>query len=360
LAYILTLSHAWQENNIRIGIAYDLRSDFQLETNQPDDSLEEYDSEETIEALSGVFRRAGHEPVKLGGGLHFLNHFVDGSTGGTRLDRPPVDLVFNMAEGHGSRSREAHVPAVCEMFDLPYTHSDPLALALSLDKALCKRVVASYGVPVATSVVIEDIEDLKSTALPPFPVLVKPAWGGSSMGIRSCARCTSKSELTNQVSALLSGYRQPALIEPFLSGAEVTVGILGTGTSARVVGMMEIAPRSAARDVFLYSLEAKRNYREEVEYHLPPRLAPQMGERISQAALAAYRALGCRDIGRVDLRMDSDGQPFFMEINPIPGLHPVDGDFPILWRRLGGSYDELILAVLESSAARWGSRIAAS
>jgi len=309
-----------------------------------------------------VFRRAGHEPVKLGGGLRFLNHFVDRSSApsGARVGRSPVDLVFNMAEGRGSRSREAHVPAVCEMFGLSYTHGDPLALALSLDKALCKRVVASYGVPVSPSVVIEDMEELESAALPPFPVLAKPAWAGSSMGIRNRARCTSKSELADQVSALLSGYRQPVLIEPFLSGAEVTVGILGTGASARVVGVMEIAPRSAALDTFLYSLEVKRNYLQEVEYHVPPRLPPQMPERISQMALIAYRALGCRDIGRVDVRMDSRGQPFFIEMNPLPGLHPVDGDFPILWRRLGHSYDELILAVLESSAARWGTIVPGS
>jgi D-alanine-D-alanine ligase len=308
-----------------------------------------------------VFRRAGHEPVKLGGGLRFLNHFVDrSSASGARAGRSPVDLVFNMAEGRGSRSREAHVPAVCEMFGLPYTQSDPLALALSLDKAMCKRVVASYGVPVPPSVVIEDMEELESAALPPFPVLAKPAWEGSSMGIRNRARCTSKSELADQVSALLSGYRQPVLIEPFLSGVEVTVGILGTGAWARVVGEMEIAPRSAALDTFLYSLEVKRNYVEEVEYHVPPRLPPQMAERISQMALTAYRALGCRDIGRVDVRMDSHGQPFFIEINPLPGLHPVDGDFPILWSRLGHSYDELILAVLESSATRWGTIVPGS
>lgn len=243
------------------------------------------------------------------------------------------------------------------MFGLPYTHSDPLTLALSLDKAMCKRVVGSYGVPVLPSVVIEDMEDLAAAALPPFPVLAKPAWAGSSMGIRNGARCTSKSQLAGQVSALLTGYRQPVLIEPFLCGAEVTVGILGTGASARVIGVMEIAPRSAALDAFLYSLEVKRNYLEEVEYHVPPRLPPRMVERISQAALTAYRALGCRDIGRVDVRMDSRGQPFFLEINPLPGLHPVDGDFPILWTRLGRSYDELILAVLESSAARLGARV---
>ena len=180
------------------------------------------------------------------------------------------------------------------------------------------------------------------------------------MGIRDRARCTSKNELASQVSALLCGYRQPVLIEPFLSGVEVTVGILGTGGSSRVVGVMEIAPRSAALDTFLYSLEVKRNYVEEVEYHVPPRLPPQMAERISQMALTAYRALGCRDIGRVDVRMDGRGQPFFIEINPLPGLHPVDGDFPILWRRLGHSYDELILAVLESSAARWGTIVPGS
>src|SRR5439155_10906693 len=141
---------------------------------------------------------------------------------------------------------------------------------------------------------------------------------------------------------LLREYRQPVLVEGFLTGIEITVGILGNGDRARVIGMMEIAPKIGRQDHFIYSLEVKRNWREEVEYHVPPRIPPHLRWGVEEVALGAYRALGCRDVARVDIRLDGEGKPHFIEVNPLPGLNPTTGDLPILSARSGVPYEALV------------------
>ena len=334
---------------MRLGIAYDLRREQQRDPGRPDDVLEEYDSEATVDAIAAALRDAGHEVLRLGGGRRFLERALAAGSADA-----PVDLVFNIAEGRGSRSREAQVPAVCEMLGLPYTGSDPLCLALCLDKALSKRVAASHGVATAAFCLVEDAEGIDSATLPPLPAIAKPNAEGSSIGVRRDARCTTREALRDRVRALLADYRTPVLVEQFIEGVEVTVGILGTGPQARVVGTMEIAPREVSDQPFVYSIEVKRNYRQEVDYHVPPRLGTASIAAIEACALAAYRALGCRDVGRVDLRLDARGAPWLIEINPLPGLNPVDGDLPLIWQRGGRPYAELIAAIVDQAVGRMG------
>ncbi len=332
---------------MRIGIAFDLKSDFEASgAGGPEDAFEEYDSEETVDAIAGALRAAGHDVVKLGGGRRFLER---------ALANPDREMVFNLAEGRGTRSREAHVPAICEVLGIPFTHSDPLTLALTLDKALAKRVVASHGIPTAAFALIERPEDLDGPgglALPPFPVIAKPNYEGSSMGIRKSSRCEDVRSLRERAGQLLSEYRQPVLVEKFLTGMECTVGVLGNGPDARVVNVMEVAPRRGPREGFIYSLEVKRNWREEVEYHVPARVAPHVRAAIEKAALDAYRALGCRDVSRMDIRLDADGTPCFMEVNPLPGLNPTTGDLAILCARSGLPYEGLIARIVSNAVAR--------
>jgi D-alanine-D-alanine ligase len=330
---------------MRIGIAYDLKSDFTPQGGLPDDAFEEYDSEETVDAIAGALRSAGHEPLKLGGGRKFMERAL--------AQRSSIDLVFNIAEGRGTRSREAHVPAMCEVLGIPFTHSDPLTLAVTLDKAVTKRIVASHGVPTAPFALIEAEADLAQLAAwTTFPAIAKPAWEGSSMGVRKRSRCADAASLEATARHLLVEYRQPVLVEKFLVGVEVTVGILGNGADARVIGMLECSPRKGRVEDFVYSLEVKRNYLEEVDYHVPPRLPPATLRRIEETALAAYRALGCRDVSRVDTRLDETGTPCFIEVNPLPGLNPVTGDLPILARRSGVEYGALIARIVEHAVAR--------
>lgn len=334
---------------MRIGIAYDLRREQQRDPDRPDDALEEYDSDATVEAIGAALHDAGHQVSHLGGGRNFIERALAASAG-----HAPVDLVFNIAEGRGSRSREAHVPAVCEMLGLPCTGSDPLSLALCLDKALTKRIAASHGVPTAAFCLVESADLIDSAPFPPLPAIVKPNAEGSSIGVRRNARCTTREALTDRVRGLLADYRAPVLVEQFIEGVEVTVGVLGTGPRARVVGSMETAPRRVSDQAFVYSVEVKRNYLQEVDYHVPPRLGAASVAAIEACALAAYRALGCRDVGRVDLRLDARGAPCLIEINPLPGLNPADGDLPLMWQRSGRPYAGLIAAILDQALLRMG------
>jgi D-alanine-D-alanine ligase len=326
---------------VKLGLAFDLKSDFAAAAGGPDDRLEEYDSERTVDGIAAVLAARGHSVRRLGGGRRFLEAVL----------ADPPDLVFNIAEGAGSRSREAHVPAVCEMLRIPCTHSDPLTLAVALDKEMAKRLVAAAGVATPRSFVAERVADAARVEIP-FPLIAKPLYEGSSMGVRSGSRCDDRAQLERQLARLLADYGEPALIEEFCAGPEFTVGVLGTGADARAIGVMEIAPLQGGTENFIYSIEVKRIWSENVAYHVPPRRPPEFVAQVERAALAAYRALQCRDVGRVDLRCTSDGAVKFIEINPLPGVNPGWSDLCVLAEKAGWSYDRLIGGILDSALAR--------
>jgi D-alanine-D-alanine ligase len=326
---------------VQIGIAFDLKSDQTARAGGPDDLLEEYDSEETVTALAATLRLLGHHPVLLGGGRRFVEHV---------LARPP-ELVFTISEGSGTRSREAHVPAVCEMLRIPCTHSDPLTLAVTLDKAAAKKLVGADGVATPRFVVVADERAAERLEFE-LPAIVKPNQEGSSMGVRLTSRVRTQGELRRETLRVVRDYGEPALVEEFLSGTEMTVGIVGTGDSARVLGSMEIAPRVARPEEFVYSLEVKRDWEAQVEYFVPPRVPAATLRAAEACALAAYRSLGCRDVARVDVRLDAHGTPKFLEANPLPGMNPRTGDLCILSARGGTTYAELVGQIVDSALMR--------
>lgn len=331
---------------LMVGIAYDLKADFEraakrVDGELPEDAFEEYDSEATVAALEDALASNGYQSRRLGSGRSFLS----------RIMAEPGDIVFNIAEGYGTRSREAHVPSALEMLGVPYTHSDPLTLALTLDKAMAKRVAAAAGVPTPRFAVVEHLDDARGLDLN-YPRIAKPLFEGSSMGIRKHSRVTNHEDFMELIEQLLRDYREPVLVEEFASGPEFTVGILGSGATASVIGAMEIVPRNCSTSEFVYSLEVKRNYLEEVAYHVPPKRPTELVRTVEAVALSAYRALGCRDVGRVDVRIGDDGEPKFLEVNPLPGLNPVTGDLVILARGNGISYHELVGRIVEGARLR--------
>jgi D-alanine-D-alanine ligase len=327
---------------MRIGLSYDLKSAVPLDKAAPEDALEEYDSRETVEAIAAAITAAGHSVVMLGGGGEFLDN----------IRREPVDIVFNIAEGRGSsRSRESQVPAVLEMLGIPYTGSDSHCLTVCLDKPLAKKLVAAEGVATPQWQIVNDEEELDKVSFEhfPFPAIVKPAYEGSSKGIRLTSVVDNVGGLTTEVSRLLEAYRQPVMVEEFISGDEVTVGIIGN-SPPRVVGMMGIVPRKREGH-FIYSLEVKRDYLNLVDYECPPQLADEIKERLALASLKVFKVLGCRDFARVDFRVSPDGAPYFLEINPLPGLGSYS-DLIIMARKLGWAHQGLIQAVLEAALKR--------
>ncbi len=330
---------------MRIGITCTLKDSSWRRTQEPDDLQEEFDSPETVDALMNVFRALGHDVELLGDGRAMLE----------RLLAAPPDFVFNFAEGRGvSRSREAWVPGLLEMLGIPFSGSDPLTLAVTLDKPVAKTLVAAAGVAVPAGIVLSPADAMPrpaDLAALRFPVLLKPAWEGSSKGIRHRCLVHRPEELADVVDSLRRDYRQPLLIESFLDGEELTVGVIGNDHPA-VIGILRVVPLRPTEH-FVYSLEVKRDYLNQVRYESPPQLPAAILEEVNRQALAAYRALGCRDAARVDFRLHQ-GVPHFLEVNPLPGIHPVTSDLVILARLNGWSYEQLIGRILEQALTRCG------
>lgn len=335
---------------MRIGLTYTLRlhDAAAADTGGWNDAEEEFDSEQTVEAIAGGLRSLGHEVELLGDGEPLLRRLLSG-------ERP--DLVFNFAEGRGTtRSREAWVPAVLEMLGIPFCGSDPLTLAVTLDKDVARRLAASAGVAVPRAVTVTGALDSTTRELLrelPYPVIVKPACEGSSKGIVNASVVDDPEALFDRVEMLWVRYAQPVLVEEYIKGDELTVGLVG-GKEPRLVGVMRVLPRRGG-DRFVYGLETKRNWRQEVEYEIPARLAPADMDAVQEAARRAWTALGCRDVSRVDFRL-RDGVPYFLEVNPLPGLNPESGDIVLTARAMGWSYEGLLGAIVEAAALRTGIR----
>jgi D-alanine-D-alanine ligase len=363
---------------MRIGITFDLKTEHAAEEGRraglPDDFQEEFDSPATIDAIASVLRDLGHDVVLLGDGRDFLK----------RVLADPPDFVFNFAEGHGiSRSREARVPAVLEMLGIPYTGSDPLTLAVTLDKDCAKRLVASAGVAVPKSVVIpssarriesahlgekepvtiirencnvhDAIEEVLANVVQSsiyhfqYPAIIKPAWEGSSKGIRNRCLVHDPEQAIDVIESLRRDHRQPILLEEFVTGDELTVGMFGND-SLEILGVMRVVPRQQTEH-FVYSLEIKRDFRKLVEYECPAPLPAAVMRRVREAAVACFRALGCRDVARIDFRL-RDGVPYFLEVNPLPGLHPDDSDLVIMAKLVGWDYKQLVGKIVQSALDR--------
>jgi len=304
------------------------------------DAFEEFDSEATVGHLCNALAALGHEVVRLGAGPGMIDAL--------RRGRP--DIVFNIAEGEGGRCREAHVPALLEMLGIPYVGSDPLTLCVTLDKPVAKRLVASEGFPTPKFRTARAEEEFDCDGLA-FPVIVKPAFEGSSKGVRLSSRAETVPQAREMVRFVTETYRQDAIVEEFVQGPEVTVGIVGN-EPPRVVGVMEIAPRTVRNEVFVYSLEVKRDWENQVEYRCPPSLPKEVVAEIERCATGIYRLLGCRDFSRIDFRIDRKGTPQFVECNPLPGLSPGYGDLPIMADRMGMSYLSLVSEILSHAISR--------
>jgi D-alanine-D-alanine ligase len=308
-----------------------------------DDTLEEYDSQETVELIAASLEAGGHTVVMLGGGKEFLENIL----------REKIDFVFNISEGRGNyRSREAQVPSILEMLGIPYSGSDPQCLTICLDKPVAKKLVLAKGVSTPKWCVTADRQELCQIDGCGFlfPAMVKPAYEGSSKGIRTSSVVQGPKQAIEAIEGLLDKYQQPVMMEEFITGDEVTLGVIGN-SPPKVTGMMRILPKR--RDgYFVYSLDVKRNYLDLVEYECPARLDSKVLQNLEESGLNAFRALGCRDFARLDFRVSPDGVPYFLEINPLPGLG-THSDLVIMARELGWTHKELIAGVLNAALERY-------
>lgn len=328
---------------MKFGITFTLKDATANPAGVPDDWQEELDSPVTIDAIARVLSGMGHQVVKLGDGPELID----------RLRREKPDVVFNLAEGRGiSRSREAWVPALLESLGIPYTASDPLTCAITLEKDYAKRLVASAGVLVPPGIVLQSSDPLPDpgTLKLTYPLLVKPAWEGSSKGVRNRCLVHRPDDLIDVIREVQQSYVQPVLIEEFIEGEELTVGLVGNGSALECVGIMQVLPQKPTAH-FVYSLEVKRDYENQVTYECPAHLPSELLAKTTAAAKKSFHALGCRDLARVDFRI-RNSEPYFLEINPLPGLNPVNSDLVIMTRLQGVPYEALIGRIVTAALLR--------
>jgi D-alanine-D-alanine ligase len=322
---------------VKIGITYDLRDDY-LARGYGDEETAEFDRLDTIEAIEGTLQRLGFETNRIGNIQRLAARLVAG-------DR--WDMVFNIAEGLRGFGREAQVPALLDAFEIPYTFSDPLVLSLTLHKGMTKHVIHDLGIPTPEFTVVEIPSDIDSVHLP-FPLFAKPVAEGTGKGISASSRIMTRKDLDSVCRNLLASFGQPVLLESFMPGREFTVGITGTGEEAEAVGAIEVVLSKDA-EPGAYSYTNKKKFEEFVEYRF---VDDEMAQMAVEVSLAAWRGLGCRDGGRIDLRADAQGMPRFLEVNPLAGLNPVISDLSILCNLAGMSYQELISRIMDSALKR--------
>jgi D-alanine-D-alanine ligase len=322
---------------MRIGLTYDLRSDYLKEGYSLEETAE-FDKVETIDGLAGAIAAHGHHVERIGHVRSLVGRLAEGQR---------WDLVFNIAEGLHGIAREAQVPALLEAYGIACTFADAAVLSLCLHKGHTKAVLNAAGVATAPFTVVERESDIERVCLP-YPLFVKPVAEGTGKGVTPRSIVRAAAELKPAVGDLLKRFSQPVLVEPYLTGREFTVGLLGWGTSARAVAAMEIHLGEKA-EPGLYSLSNKENYEDRVNYTIAD---DAMGREAMRVALEAWVALGCRDAGRADLRAGADGKVYFLEVNPLAGINPVTSDLPIMWRMLGRKYEDLIGIILDEAMTR--------
>lgn len=322
---------------VLIGITYDLKVDY-LAKGYTEEETAELDSEDTIKAIEKVLLEEGYEVELVGG----ISNLVLSLAAGKRWD-----LVFNIAEGLKGFSREARIPALLEAYDILYTFSDPLTLTMCLHKGIAKKIVKESGILTPKFQVIEDISDIENVTFTP-PYFLKPVAEGTGKGINKTSIIYDREELIPVVNNLLMRYKQPVLLEEMLSGREFTVGVIGTGKKAKVLGVMEIQVNKQ-KSFEGYSYFTKQNYSEIVKYS---KVDTEIFDKCSEIALASWRALGGRDGGRIDIMFDEKNTAYFIEANPLAGLNPVHSDLPILAKLHEIEYHQLIKLIVKSALER--------
>ncbi|MFZ1624244.1 MAG: D-alanine--D-alanine ligase [Gammaproteobacteria bacterium] len=329
---------------MRVGLTYDLRDEY-LAAGYSEVDTAEFDQPETINAIADALQRLDMAVDRIGSARQLTSRLAAG-------DR--WDLVFNFCEGLYGFGRESLVPALLDAWQIPYVFSDPLACAITLHKGIAKHVVRGNGLATPDFAVIETPADIARIGLC-YPLFAKPVAEGTGKGVSARSRVESRAALESVCRTLLDQYRQPVLVEEFLPGREFTVGVIGTGAAAEAIGTMEVQLGPNA-DPGIYTFDNKEHWEGRVSYAL---LTEEfLLQQVETLAVGAWRALGCRDGGRLDIRLDTEGTPNFIEANPLAGLHPGHSDLPFICKFRGLPYDELIRRIVASALSRGTQRLA--
>jgi len=323
-----------------VGLTYDLKTDYEFKAGDPPDANAEFDHPTTIGIIAKAIEKCGFKVKKIGNVVSLLE----------KIDNLGVDIVFNISEGISGRNRESQVPILLEMAGIPFVGADALTLGLTLDKVMAKKIFIAEKIPTPKFFEVKAIEELVNTDHCKFPLIVKPRFEGSSKGLSESSRVENKEELKKQVEYVVSAYKQPALVEEFIAGQEFTVAIIGNDPpEAMPIVQIKIDGRLQLNNKF-YTFA--RITSDRLEYICPARITHDLKKKINEIAIKTYRAVECRDFGRVDFRVDSEGNPYVLEINPLPSLSTEDV-FMLVANNIGISYEEIIGKILECAIKRW-------
>ncbi len=322
-----------------VGLTYDLKTDYKFKEGDPPDANAEFDHPSTIDVIAQAIASQGYKVKKIGNVLNLIE----------TIGRLDVDIVFNISEGLTGRNRESQVPMLLEMSGIPFVGADALTLALTLDKLMAKKIFIAEGIPTPKFFEIKSPESLVNTDHLVFPMIVKPRFEGSSKGLSEDSRVENMEELKTQAERIISIYKQPALVEQFISGQEFTVALIGNDRpEVMPIVQIKIDGKLKLNDKF-YTFS--RITSDRLEYICPARIGADLAKKISELALRTYNAVECCDFGRVDFRVDNEGNAYVLEINPLPSLSTEDV-FEVVAKQIGISYNEIIGRILKAALER--------
>jgi D-alanine-D-alanine ligase len=322
-----------------VGLTYDLKTDYEFKEGDPPDANAEFDHPSTIDVIADAIESQGFKVKRIGNVTNLLE----------KLDHLDVDIVFNISEGLSGRNRESQVPILLEMARIPFVGADALTLSVTLDKIMAKKIFIAEKIPTPRFFEVKAIAELKNADHCKFPLIVKPRFEGSSKGLSDNSRVENKDELKKQIEYVINTYKQPALVEEFISGQEFTVAVVGNNQpEAMPVVQIKIDGRLQLNDKF-YTFA--RITSDRLEYICPARISQELKKKIMDLAVKTYNAVECRDFGRVDFRVDAEGRPYVLEINPLPSLSTEDV-FMLVAKEIGITYQEMIGKILNSALMR--------
>lgn len=360
---------------MRIAVLANLKKNAPTWEGMSPDQWDDLDSPKTINALIEALQAGGHEAEFFEASILPPHNLVE------RLTQYQPDLCFNIAEGHFGDGRESQIPAVLEMLRLPYTGSKVMTLALALDKPMTKRLLYYHGLPTPEFQVFEQADDpidddlMTEAGNLRFPLFVKPSREGTSMGVSAESIVYTVAQLREQVAQQLVRYNQPILVEHYIRGREITIGMLGNlmPTMARRINdrtaphilpvtLTFMPPLEVDLDAYdeteagLYTNHMKTELADDFRYLCPAPLSDTMLTDLQLLAAAVFRVTGCKDVARVDFRLDADNgdKPYILEVNPLPGLNPGYSDLCLQAQAADWSYERLINTIVELAAERQG------
>ncbi len=322
-----------------VGLTYDLKTDYKFKEGDPLDANAEFDAPSTINVIADAIAANGFKIKKIGNALNLLE----------KIDNLGVDIVFNISEGTTGRNRESQVPILLEMAQIPFVGADALTLGLTLDKVMAKKIFIAEKIPTPKFFEVSSAEALINKDHCKFPLIVKPRFEGSSKGLSESSRVENTEELKKQVDFITKTYKQPALVEEFISGQEFTVAIVGNeNPEIMPVVQIKIDGRLKLNDKF-YTFA--RITSDRLEYICPAKISQELKNKLEELALKVYRSVECRDFGRVDFRVDNDGNPYVLEINPLPSLSTEDV-FMLIAKNIGITYEQMVGKILNNAIIR--------